>query len=151
MENQCPIIKSGRIDIIIGSMFSGKSTELIRRINRYKVLSKKILVINHKLDQRYSESSISTHSNMKLECISLQNLNDLKTNEHFRKEYDNCEVLVIEEAQFFEDLYDVVVNAADNDNKIVIVAGLDGDSNREEFGDILKLIPKCDSVKKLRN
>ena len=49
MENQCPIIKSGRIDIIIGSMFSGKSTELIRRINRYKVLSKKILVINLKM------------------------------------------------------------------------------------------------------
>ena len=149
METLCPKIKGGRIDIIIGSMFSGKSTELIRRINRYKVLSKKILVINHKLDQRYSESSISTHSNMKLECISLQNLNDIKTNKEFKKEYDNCEVLVIEEAQFFEDLYDVVVNAADNDNKIVIVAGLDGDSNREEFGDILKLIPKCDTVKKL--
>lgn len=149
METLCPNVKSGRIDIIIGSMFSGKSTELIRRINRYKVLSKKILVINHKLDQRYSESSISTHSNMKLECISLQNLNDIKINKEFKKEYDNCEVLVIEEAQFFEDLYEVVVNAADNDNKIVIVAGLDGDSNREEFGDILKLIPKCDSVKKL--
>ena len=149
METLCPNVKSGRIDIIIGSMFSGKSTELIRRINRYKVLSKKILVINHKLDQRYSESSISTHSNMKLECISLQNLNDIKKNKEFKKEYDNCEVLVIEEAQFFEDLYEVVVNAADNDNKIVIVAGLDGDSKREEFGDILRLIPKCDSVKKL--
>ena len=141
--------KSGRIDIIIGSMFSGKSTELIRRINRYKVLGKKILVINHKLDQRYSESSISTHSNMSLECLSIHKLNDINEDEKYKKEYDACEVLVIEEAQFFEDLYDVVVKAADVDNKIVIVAGLDGDSNREEFGDILKLIPKCDSVKKL--
>ena len=141
--------KSGRIDIIIGSMFSGKSTELIRRINRYKVLGKKILVINHRLDKRYSESSISTHSNMMLECLSLEKLGDINTNEKFLKEYNSCEVLVIEEAQFFEDLYDVVVKAADIDNKIVIVAGLDGDSNREEFGDILKLIPKCDSVKKL--
>ena len=141
--------KSGRIDIIIGSMFSGKSTELIRRINRYKVLGKKILVINHKLDKRYSESSISTHSNMSLECLSINNLGDIKNNEKHLKEYNACEVLVIEEAQFFEDLYDVVVKAADIDNKIVIVAGLDGDSNREEFGDILKLIPKCDSVKKL--
>lgn len=141
--------KSGRIDIIIGSMFSGKSTELIRRINRYKVLGKKILVINHKLDQRYSESSISTHSNMSLECLSIHKLNDINEDEKYKQEYDACEVLVIEEAQFFEDLYDVVVKAADVDNKIVIVAGLDGDSNREEFGDILKLIPKCDSVKKL--
>ena len=56
---------------------------------------------------------------MKLECISLQNLNDIKTNKEFKKEYDNCEVLVIEEAQFFEDLYEVVVNAADNDNKML--------------------------------
>ena len=141
--------KSGRIDIIIGSMFSGKSTELIRRINRYKVLGKKILVINHKLDQRYSENSISTHSNISLECLSIHKLNDINENEEFKQEYNACEVLVIEEAQFFEDLYDVVVKAADVDNKIVIVAGLDGDSNREEFGDILKLIPKCDSVKKL--
>jgi len=141
--------KSGRIDIIIGSMFSGKSTELIRRINRYKVLGKKILVINHKLDQRYSENSISTHSNISLECLSIHKLNDINENEEYKQEYNACEVLVIEEAQFFEDLYDVVVKAADVDNKIVIVAGLDGDSNREEFGDILKLIPKCDSVKKL--
>jgi thymidine kinase len=141
--------KSGRIDIIIGSMFSGKSTELIRRINRYKVLGKKILVINHKLDQRYSESSISTHSNMSLECLSIHKLNDININDKYLEEYNACEVLVIEEAQFFEDLYEVVVKAADVDNKIVIVAGLDGDSNREEFGDILKLIPKCDSVKKL--
>jgi thymidine kinase len=140
---------SGRIDIIIGSMFSGKSTELIRRINRYKVLGKKILVINHKLDQRYSENSISTHSNIMLECVSLEDLNDINLNNDYKKEYESCEVLVIEEAQFFKDLYEIVVKAADIDNKIVIIAGLDGDSNREEFGDILRLIPKCDAVTKL--
>jgi thymidine kinase len=139
----------GRIDIIIGSMFSGKSTELIRRINRYKVLGKNILVINNKLDKRYSENSISTHSNIQLECISLSKLQDVYDNEKYSNEYNECNVVVIEEAQFFEDLHDFVVNAADNDNKIVIVAGLDGDSNRNEFGDILKLIPKCDTVKKL--
>ena len=141
--------KSGRIDIIIGSMFSGKSTELIRKINRYKVLKKKILVVNHKLDKRYSENSISTHSNMKFECISIENLSNINSNKDYLKEYHDCEVLVIEEAQFFKDLYNFVIKGADIDNKIVIVAGLDGDSNREEFGDILKLIPKCDSVKKL--
>ena len=141
--------KAGRIDIIIGSMFSGKSTELIRLINRYKVLGKKILVVNHKLDKRYSENSISTHSNMVIECVSIENLNEINDKDKYLKEYKNCEVLVIEEAQFFKDLYNIVIEAADIDNKIVIVAGLDGDSNRSEFGDILKLIPKCDSVKKL--
>ena len=139
----------GRIDIIIGSMFSGKSTELIRRINRYKVLGKNILVINNKLDKRYSENSISTHSNIKLECISLDKLSDINETDKYSKEYEACDVVVIEEAQFFKDLHDFVINSADNDNKIVLVAGLDGDSNRNEFGDILKLIPKCDTVKKL--
>jgi thymidine kinase len=149
MDNSLIMKNSGRIDVIIGSMFSGKSTELIRRINRYKVLNKNILVINHKLDKRYSENSISTHSNIKLECLSLDTLSEINTNDEYMKEYNDCDVLVVEEAQFFTDLYDFVVNSADNDNKIVIVAGLDGDSNREEFGDILKLIPKCDTVKKL--
>jgi thymidine kinase len=139
----------GQIHIVIGSMFSGKSTELIRRINRYKVLGKNILVINNKLDKRYSENSISTHSNIKLDCISLDKLSDINENETYSAEYEGCDVVVIEEAQFFKDLYGFVVNSADNDNKIVLVAGLDGDSNRNEFGDILKLIPKCDTVKKL--
>ena len=109
-------------------MFSGKSTELIRRINRYKVLSKKILLLI--IIQQKILKAVFQHSNMKLECISLQNLNDIKKNKEFKKEYDNCEVLVVEEAQFLKILR-VVVNAADNDNKIVIVAGLDGDSNKK--------------------
>jgi thymidine kinase len=139
----------GRIDVVIGSMFSGKSTELMRLINRYKVLGKNILVVNHKLDTRYSENSISTHSNINMDCISLNKLEEINKDVKYNKDYTECDVLVIEEGQFFTDLYDFVVNSADNDHKMVIVAGLDGDSNRNEFGDILKLIPKCDTVKKL--
>jgi len=149
MDDSLEQKKYGQIHIVIGSMFSGKSTELIRRINRYKVLGKKILVINNKLDKRYSENSISTHSNIMLDCISLDKLDDIYKNEDYNIEYKQCDVVVVEEAQFFTDLHDFVVNSADNDNKIVLVAGLDGDSNRNEFGDILKLIPKCDTVKKL--
>ena len=137
----------GRIDIIMGCMFSGKSTEIIRLINRYKALDKKIIIINHKNDDRYKKNSISTHSNINVNCISLDNLKVIKTDASYN--YINTDVIVIEEAQFFNDLYDFAIKAADNDNKIVIVAGLDGDSNREEFGDIIKLIPKCDSVIKL--
>lgn len=138
---------SGRIDIIMGCMFSGKSTEIIRIINRYKALEKKILIINHKSDNRYKENSIATHSNIFINCISLENLETLKTSSKY--DYQNSEVIVIEEAQFFKNLYDFALNAAEKDNKIVVIAGLDGDSNREEFGDIIKLIPKCDNVTKL--
>lgn len=137
-------LNQGRIDIIMGCMFSGKSTELIRLANRYKVLEKKILVVNHSLDVRYSKNAIATHSNMKMDCLSCDELN-------FRQktEYNQCDVLIIEEAQFFKGLYEFVLESCEKDGKIVIVVGLDGDSNRTEFGEIVKLIPVADTVRKL--
>jgi len=140
MSNKC-----GRIDIIMGCMFSGKSTEIIRRVNRYKALKKNILIINHISDTRYKTDSIVTHNKVSIDCTSLKSLSAVTQMDN----YQSLDVIVIEEAQFFEDLYSFVLNAADNDNKIIIIGGLDGDSNRNEFGDIIKLIPKCDSVKKL--
>ena len=137
----------GRIDIITGCMFSGKSTELIKIINKYKILNKEIIAINHSKDDRYGKNSIITHNKLKVECISIDSLMKIKTNKEYG--YDRCDVIVIEEAQFFEDLYNFVIDAADKDHKIVIVAGLDGDSNREIFGDILRLIPLCDTITKL--
>jgi thymidine kinase len=137
----------GRIDIIMGCMFSGKSTEIIRLINRYKALDKKILIVNHSKDIRYKKDSISTHSNINIDCISIENLDTIKSERKY--EYTSKDVIVIEEAQFFNNLYEFVLTASEKDNKIIILAGLDGDSNRNEFGDIIKLIPKCDSVVKL--
>lgn len=137
----------GRIDLITGCMFSGKSTEIIRLINRYKALDKKILIINHSNDTRYQQNSISTHSNINISCFSTDNINSVKTDPKYN--YKVADVIVIEEGQFFNNLYEFALEAADNDSKIIIIAGLDGDSNREEFGDILKLIPKCDSITKL--
>ena len=137
----------GTIDIIMGCMFSGKSTELIRLANRYKVLDMKVLIINHTLDNRYSESAVATHSQIKMDCLSLNSL--LKIKQHYKDLYDESQVIIIEEAQFFPGLYNFVLDACEKDNKNVLVVGLDGDSNRKEFGEILKLIPVCDSVKKL--
>lgn len=134
----------GRIDIIMGSMFSGKSTEIIRLINQYKVLKKNIMVLNHSLDNRYQESSISTHSNISLDCISISSFDEIQL-----ELYKLSEVIFVEEAQFFGGLFDFCRKACDEDNKIIIVSGLDGDSDRKKFGEILDLIPICDSVKKL--
>ena len=139
-----PMANQGRIDIIMGCMFSGKSTELIRLANRYKVLEKKILIVNHSFDQRYAKDSVATHSNMTMSCIAREDLDITSL-----QQYKECDVLIIEEAQFFSGLYDFVLKSCENDNKIVIVVGLDGDSSRNEFGEILKLIPVADSVKKL--
>ena len=137
----------GTIDIIMGCMFSGKSTELIRLANRYKVLDMKVLIVNHTLDNRYSESAVATHSQIKMDCLALDKLDKIKN--EYKKLYDESQVIIIEEAQFFEGLYDFVLNSCEKDGKNVIVVGLDGDSNRNMFGEIIKLIPVCNSVKKL--
>lgn len=139
---------SGHLTVIIGSMFSGKSTEIIRLINRYKVLNKKIVAINHSLDDRYDgdNAKIITHDKVKTNCLKLDKLKPFSNT----NEYSNAEVIVIEEGQFFPDLFDFVVKGVDNDGKKIIVAGLDGDYLRRPFGDMLKIIPYAEEVKKLQ-
>lgn len=137
----------GKINIIIGCMFSGKSTEIIRLIKRYSQINKyKLLLINHKSDSRYGNNVISSHDKVQLDCYSLEKLNDIKEDEIYKK----SNVIFIEEGQFFKDLFQFVTEAADNDNKIIYVAGLDGDYKRNEFGDICKLIPHAEEIVKLK-
>jgi len=136
-------ISNGRLELIIGNMFSGKTTELIRRINREKSINKKILVINFEGDNRYSLNSVSTHDQTKVNCLKLTKLSDL--NKNLLLQYDS---FFIDEGQFFTDLYDFTVNLVDIHKKHVVISGLDGDYNRNIFGDIIKLIPICDSVDK---
>ena len=141
MEN----IKSydSQIELIIGPMFSGKSTELLRRISRYEAIGKNILLINSILDTR-TDDSVKTHNNNIKKAIKVNNLKDILQNQ----EYLNADILGIDESQFFSDLLEFV-KIAEKTNKTIIIAGLDGDSNREPFGDILKCIPLCNSVDKL--
>ena len=63
----------GKLELVIGCMFAGKSGEMIRRYRRYTSLGKSILVINHKKDTRYGKNVISTHDHDKIKCISLEN------------------------------------------------------------------------------
>ena len=136
----------GSISLVMGGMFSGKSTELLRIINRWKVIGKKIMIINHSLDDRYSNNNkIATHDKQFTDCISVEYLIPLMET----PEYKNSDIIVIEEGQFFKDLFAFSTISADKNNKILVIAGLDGDSNREPFGDILRLIPHSESVIKL--
>ena len=137
--------KTGRLELIIGNMFSGKSTELIRRINREKSINKKIIVINYAGDNRYSNNSVSTHDNTKINSLKLNNLSEFNLNLVFQ--YDS---FFIDEGQFFPDLYPFVKELVDTHLKHVVVSGLDGDSQRKMFGDIVNLIPICDTVDKLQ-
>ena len=135
----------GYLEIIIGPMYAGKSTELIRIINRYKCLNKKIIVINHILNNRYGSVSLTTHNREKVDsCIILENLFDLES-----ELLNNNDVIIIEELQFFKDAYSSIVEWCDNHCKTIIAAGLDGDYLRQPFGDVLRLIPHADKITKL--
>ena len=139
--------EQGRLFITIGCMFSGKSTEMIRMINRYRNLKNlNILIINHIEDKRYGENVISSHDKLQINCISLCKLNEIKNTEDYKK----VDVIFIEEAQFFEDLYDFTLYSLDKLRKYIYIYGLNGDYLRNPFGDIFKLIPHCDGdIKKL--
>jgi thymidine kinase len=133
----------GRLELIIGNMFSGKSSELIRRINREKSIQKKILVVNYIGDDRYATDSIATHDNLTVTCLKLEKLSGIT---EMIELYDS---FFIDEGQFFSDLYDTVLLLVDVKHKHVVVSGLDGDTFRNPFGDLIKLIPLCDTVDKL--
>ena len=132
-----------RIEVIIGPMFSGKSTELIRRTSCYKAIGKKILRINHLNDTR-TDDNIQTHSNIKKNAIKVSSLMTLVNNSKFI----SSEVIGIDEAQFFDDLYEFIITIEPL-GKIIIVSGLDGDFKRRPIGQILQIIPLCDEVVKL--
>ena len=140
--------KTGYLELIIGPMYAGKSTELIRIINRYKCLKKEIIVINHTFNNRYGSNGLTTHNRQIFDkCIIVDKLNDI--NIHHQQLLNKADVIIIEELQFFQDAYNVIIDWCDNHNKIVIAAGLDGDFLRSPFGDVLKLIPHAEKVKKL--
>lgn len=135
----------GRIELIIGCMFSGKSTELIRKVRNYKEINKNILLINFIDDIRYGKDKIITHDKISEKAICIKDITSI----YDLPEYKLSDIIAINEGQFFNNLYNVVTHIADTTNKKIIIAGLDGDSNRNTFGDILKLIPHAEEVIKL--
>jgi len=133
-----------RLEIIIGPMFSGKTTELLRRISCMEAIGKKILIINHSLDTR-SKETILTHSKQEKIATKTEKLINIIDSDIFK----DAEVIGIDEAQFFGDLKEFIIKI-EKTNKIVFISGLDGDYLREPFGQILDCIPLCDSVTKLQ-
>lgn len=135
---------NGHIQLIIGPMFSSKTSGLIMMVRRYVVAKKKCIVIKYIGDIRYTDKpKVVSHDNISYQAIECgKNLSVL---EHI-SEYD---VIAIDEGQFFLDLVTFCEKWA-NKGKIVIVAGLDGDFKREPFGQICQLIPKAEKIQKLK-
>jgi thymidine kinase len=135
---------AGCLELIVGCMYSGKSSSLISKIRQYNILGKKILVVNHILDERYSVNCVSSHDKSQVDAIALQQLTDIWQ----MSNYKELEVIFVEEAQFFSDLQEFVIRSVETDNKHVIVCGLDGDYNRKPFEQVINLIPFADTVEK---
>jgi thymidine kinase len=142
------------LDVITGPMFSGKSTELLRRLNICSALGFTTLYINCNLDTRDDED-FSTHNPTiksigKLTSVKLDN--EL-TIDSVRDSIDINEfnVIGIDEAQMFTGLKDTVLTLVETYHKKVIVAGLNGDFRRQKWGEIIDLIPYCEDITKLNS
>jgi len=160
-NNMASPYTSGYLEIILGSMYSGKSTKLIEIYNQCKFCNIPVVAINHSIDNRYDEHLLSSHDKIKIPCIKTTNLLDLwidyisleenvgKTSRIDDKfKVAKSKVILINEGQFFPDLLEFVKKLLNN-KKQVYVCGLDGDFERKKFGTILDLIPLCDKVEKL--
>lgn len=136
----------GTLRIYIGPMFSGKTTRLIGDLTMFADTGSSVLYINHSLDNR-DEGPASSHSTSfrsispKIATTKVRNLSEVDVSQF------DC--IGIDEAQFFSDLLPVVERWVGQEAKHVVVAGLDGDVKMQPFGDVLRLIPYCNTVKKL--
>ena len=138
--------KTGYLEMVIGPMFSGKTTWLIEKYKAYTYIGKKVLVINYSADIRYSTTMLSSHDHIEIPCVFSSLICDDSDVWNAVKDAD---VILINEGQFFSDLVVSVRMMIDTMNKHVFISGLDVDFRREKFGDILDLIPICDKVEKL--
>lgn len=153
ITDMCVYNGRGELHLIIGPMFSGKTTELLRQGNRYWYSGCNILYINHVLNNRYGTTDICSHSGIK---ISQKDQNVMTIRASSLEDAYNCimadkwnqiEAIFIEEGQFFPDLITCVPNWI-GEGKHVYVCGLDGDAKQEPFGQLLELIPLAKSVVK---
>lgn len=135
----------GYLELILGPMFSGKTTRLIQTYKTYTFIGKKVCVVNYIDDNRYDETLLSTHDKIMIPCVQTRYLRD----ECLVDRVSGSDVILINEGQFFQDLYEWVMEMVEIKHKIVYVYGLDGDFLRNKFGRILDLIPYCDKVEKL--
>ena len=133
------------LKIILGPMFAGKSSELLGTIRKYSAIGWPIFVITHSSDTRYSEKpEIVSHDKERYPALAVRYLDNVLPT----LLYMDARLIIIEEAQFFEGLKDFVLHAVEIDKKDVICVGLDGDTKRRPFGELLELIPYCDTVEK---
>lgn len=134
----------GSIEVICGSMFSGKSEELIRRVRRVQIARKKVEIFKPIIDNRYHTQYIYSHNGSRIEANCIKKPGEILINIQ-----NDIDVIAIDEAQFFEkEIIQIVQLLADN-GKRIIIAGLDQDFRGEPFGPMPELLAIAKYVDKL--
>jgi thymidine kinase len=137
--------QKGSVEVICGSMFSGKTDELIRRLRRAVIARQKVQVFKPAIDMRYAVEKVTSHAGTDFAAIPVERAADIPS-----KLEKDATVIAIDEAQFFNDDIIQVVEQLAADNKRVIVGGLDTDFRGEPFGPMPILMARAEHVDKLQ-
>jgi len=141
---------SGYLELILGSMFSGKTSYLLDVYKKCVFCNISVAVINYSADNRYTtEPMLSTHDKQMIPCILTNTIKEAI--HHHSKEIAHAETILINEGQFFSDIDTEVRRLVEEENKRVYICGLDGDFNRKPMGSLLGLIPFSDHIIKLKS
>ena len=142
-ENNYETSRRGCIEVICGSMFSGKTEELIRRLKRAKIARQRVEIFKPAIDKRYSEEDIVSHDSNAIHSTPVDNSHSILLMT------SDVDVVGIDEAQFFDDGIVEVCSELANNGTRVIVAGLDMDFRRIPFGPMPALLSIADDVTKV--
>lgn len=135
--------QSGWMEVICGSMFSGKTEELIRRLRRAEMAGQHVEIFKPKIDNRYSEVDIVSHNDNKIRSSAVESSNEILLLG------SNCDVVGIDEAQFFDNGIVEVANKLANNGIRVVIAGLDMDFMGRPFGPMPFLMATAEYVTKV--
>jgi thymidine kinase len=138
-----PSLGRGWIEVIVGSMFSGKTEELIRRLNRARIAKQKVEIFKPEIDKRYDETNVVSHDENSIRSIPVQSASEILLYTA------GMDVVGIDEAQFLDADLPAVCNYIANQGIRVIVAGLDMDFQGKPFGPIPALMATAEYVTKV--
>ena len=132
----------GYLGLIIGPMYSGKTTHIINLYKKFKNDNIPTLVINYAEDTRYHKSLLSSHDKVMIPCYSCYNIEEVINEVNIEK----FKVFLINEGQFFNDLKENIIKLVEKYKKTVYICGLDGDFKRNGFEQLTSLIPYSDEI-----
>ncbi len=147
--NEKNLNAKGQLEVICGSMFSGKTEELMRRLNRAEYAKQNVLTIKHQIDQRKSKTSITSHNGRERLAFTIDNSQE-SLNKILELANSNISVVGIDEVQFFpKEIVGIICQLVEK-GKRVVVAGLDLDFRAEPFGIMPLLLAVADHITKLK-